>query len=49
MRGERLMSFVANRLAKSTTIRLGKWMDALRPIDELIKELQVLKEVKYKQ
>jgi len=49
MRGERLMSFVANRLAKSTTIRLGKWMDALRPINELIKELEALKEVKYNQ
>jgi len=44
-RGERMMSFIAKRRTRMTTMRLGKWMDALRPIDELIKELQVIKEV----
>jgi len=45
MRGERLMSSIARRKAKATSVRLGKWKTELRPLEELIKELETIRGV----
>jgi len=43
MRGERLLSFIARRKVKSTSVRLGKWKIELRPLEELVKELETIR------